>query len=215
MYYIYIWYILMYRRIDMYIQREGQRERERESRKKSKSKQERPMSMVRYVFGASTAPRTFRLSGVLQLADKGIYPLIRPGTWLGHDGSWDTWPSHPITAPRGGTRMFGEDDEETAWKTWSNLMKKTWTGQCCNAQQLQTGSLKPLSPHRGKFALEWTFLCNFFPGRLCLCWSCSISRCLVVCCCTQGVVDRWIGTVMISKWDKQRSQEGHTFLKIF
>ena len=83
--YIYIWYILMYRRIDMYIQREGQRERERErereSRKKSKSKQERPMSMVRYVFGASTAPRTFRLSGVLQLADKGIYPLIRPGTW--------------------------------------------------------------------------------------------------------------------------------------
>jgi len=33
--------------------------------------------------------RTFRLSGVLQLADKGIYPLIR-----------------------GGTRMFGEDDED-------------------------------------------------------------------------------------------------------
>lgn len=57
--YIYIWYILMYRRIDMYIQREGQRERERESRKKSKSKQERPMSMVRYVLGLQRRPGLF------------------------------------------------------------------------------------------------------------------------------------------------------------
>lgn len=41
--YIYIWYILMYRRIDMYIQREGQREREREraGRKASPSKRDR------------------------------------------------------------------------------------------------------------------------------------------------------------------------------
>ena len=42
---IYIWYILMYRRIDMYIQREGQRERERErervGRKASPSKRDR------------------------------------------------------------------------------------------------------------------------------------------------------------------------------
>lgn len=56
--------------------------------------------------------------------------------------------------------MFGEDDEETAWKTFSPISwKKLELDK--KLQQLQTGSSSHLDPHRGKFALEWNFQDDF------------------------------------------------------
>ena len=66
--------------------------------------------------------RSARLSGILQLADKGIYPLIRP---CAQRGTMDAAVSGGVNGTnvtvnrlgllRGGTRIYGEDDEELSF----------------------------------------------------------------------------------------------------
>ena len=98
-----------------------------------------------YFFGGNPffqCDRSARLSGILQLADKGIYPLIRPCTQRGtldaavggEQNGIDVTLNGLVRLLRGGTRIYGEDDEELSVCSWlasskhSPLHSLEWSG---------------------------------------------------------------------------------------